>query len=96
MNFKVAPLLDVDKPLVPDVFSPNGDGINDEYKIYMANRTICPDEFEFIIFDRWGQKMLETSDPEFVWRAEGCMAGAYVYYLRLGEQKFTGFIALVK
>lgn len=96
VNFKVAPLLDVDKPLVPDVFSPNGDGINDEYKINMANRTICPDEFEFIIFDRWGQKMFESTDPEFIWRAEGCMAGAYVYYLRLGEQKFTGFIALVK
>lgn len=96
VNFKVAPLLDIDRPLVPDVFSPNGDGVNDEYKIYLANRTVCPDEFEFIIFDRWGQKMLETKDPEFVWRGEGCTAGAYVYYLRIGEVKFTGFIALVK
>lgn len=96
VNFKVAPMLDLGKPLVPDVFSPNGDGINDEYKIYLATRTICPDEFEFIIFDRWGQKMLETEDPEFIWRGENCSAGAYVYYLRIGEQKFTGFIALVK
>jgi gliding motility-associated-like protein len=96
INFKVSPLLDIGKPLLPQVFSPNGDGVNDEYKIYMASRTICPDEFEFIIFDRWGQKMLETKDPEFVWRAEGCTAGAYVYYLRLGEQKYSGFIALVK
>ncbi len=96
VNFSVAPLLDIEKPLVPDVFSPNGDGINDEYKIYMASRTICPNDFEFIIFDRWGQKMLETIDPEFVWKAEGCTAGAYVYYLRLGETKYSGFIALVK
>ena len=96
VNFKVAPLLDLGKPLIPDVFSPNGDGVNDEYKIYLASRTICPDEFEFIIFDRWGQKMLETKDPEFVWRGENCTAGAYVYYLRIGEQKTSGFIALVK
>lgn len=96
VNFNVAPMLDLGKPLVPDVFSPNGDGINDEYKIYLATRTICPDEFEFLIFDRWGQKMVETTDPEFVWKGENCTAGAYVYYLRIGDQKFTGFIALVK
>lgn len=96
INFQVTPLLDIEKPLVPDVFSPNGDGVNDEYKIYLAQRTICPDDFEFIIFDRWGQKMLETNNPEFTWRAEGCTAGAYVYFLRIGETKFTGFIALVK
>ncbi len=94
--FKSSPLLDIDKPLLPDVFSPNGDGINDEYKIYLANRTVCPDEFEFIIYNRWGQVMLETQDPEFVWKAEGATAGAYVYYLRVGETKFTGIISLVK
>ncbi len=94
--FKAAPLLDIDRPLVPDVFSPNGDGVNDEYKIYLATRTVCPDEFEFIIYNRWGQKMLETQDPEFVWKAEGATAGAYVYYLRVGETKFTGIISLVK
>lgn len=96
VNFKVAPLLDFGQPLIPQVFSPNGDGVNDEFKINLATRTICPDEFEFIIFDRWGQKMLETKDPEFVWRGENCTAGAYVYYLRVGEQKASGFIALVK
>ncbi len=96
VNFRVAPLLDIGKPLIPEVFSPNGDGINDEYKISLATRTICPDEFEFMIFDRWGQKMLETKDPEFVWRGENCTAGAYVYYLRMGDEQFSGFIALVK
>ena len=40
--------------------------------------------------------MLETQDPEFVWKAEGATAGAYVYYLRVGETKFTGIISLVK
>ena len=96
VNFRVAPLLDFGQPLIPQVFSPNGDGVNDEFKINLATRTICPDEFEFIIFDRWGQKMLETKDPEFVWKGENCTAGAYVYYLRVGEQKASGFIALVK
>jgi len=96
INFQVTPLLDIDKPLVPDVFSPNGDGVNDEYKIYMAQRTICPSDFEFIVFDRWGQKIMETKDPEFIWKGEGCTAGAYVYYLRIGDASFSGFIALVK
>ena len=96
VNFRVVPMLDIEKPLVPDVFSPNGDGINDEYKIYLAQRTICPDDFEFIVFDRWGQKIFVTTDPEFIWHGEGCTAGAYVYYMKLGDSNYSGFIALVK
>lgn len=96
INFRVAPLLDLGDPLVPNVFSPNGDGINDVFKINLASRTICPDEFEMIIYDRWGQKLMETKDPAFEWNGDGQFPGAYVYYLRVGEFKRTGFIALVK
>ncbi len=96
VNFRVAPLLDLGDPLVPNVFSPNGDGVNDVFKIALASRTICPDEFEMIIYDRWGQKLLETRNPDFEWTGEGQFPGAYVYYLRIGEYKRTGFIALVK
>lgn len=96
VDFRVVPMLDIEKPLVPDVFSPNADGVNDEYKIYLAQRTICPNDFEFIVFDRWGQKIFVTKDPEFIWYGEGCPAGAYIYFMKIGETKYSGFIALVK
>lgn len=96
INFRVSPLLDLGPAMVPNVFSPNGDGINDVFKINLASRTICPDEFEIKIYDRWGQILFESKDPEFAWTGEGQFPGAYVYYLRIGESKQTGFIALVK
>ena len=96
INLRVAPLLDLGPAMVPNAFSPNGDGINDEFKINLASRTICPDEFELKIYDRWGQILFETLDPEFSWKGEGQFPGAYVYYLRIGETKQTGFIALIK
>lgn len=96
VNMRVVPLLDLGKPLLPQVFSPNGDGINDFYSIYLANRTICPDKFEFLIFDRWGKKMFETKDPEFAWDGKDCHAGAYVYFMKLSDEKYSGIISLVK
>jgi gliding motility-associated-like protein len=96
INFRVAPILDLGPAMVPNAFSPNGDGINDVFKINLAARTICPDEFELKIYDRWGQILYETIDPEFTWSGDGQFPGAYVYYLRIGETKQTGFIALVK
>ena len=41
---------------LPNVFSPNGDGYNDYYPL-MDNRV---DEYEVIIYNRWGEKMFET------------------------------------
>ena len=67
---------------VPNVFSPNGDGNNDELKVY-GN---CIVDFEFVVFDRWGQKVFEITDPAITWdgRFNGKMmdAAVFVYYLK--------------
>jgi gliding motility-associated-like protein len=45
---------------VPNIFSPNGDGINDEILVYAGSyvRTIR----EFSIFDRWGNNVFSAND----------------------------------
>ena len=67
---------------VPNVFSPNGDGNNDVLQVY-GN---CILDFEFAIFDRWGQKVFEITDPALTWdgRFNGKMmdAAVFVYYLK--------------
>ena len=49
----------------PNAFSPNGDGINDIYKAKEGYKSIV--EFHAYIFNRWGQKLFEWTDPAKGW-----------------------------
>ncbi len=66
---------------VPQIFSPNGDGLNDILYVY-GNRV---ESMTFIVYNRWGEKVFESSDNSIGWdgqfRGSGAQAGVYVYYL---------------
>lgn len=49
---------------IPDAFSPNGDQMNEEFKVVYT----CPvKNFSMQIFDRWGQLMYESTDINSGW-----------------------------
>lgn len=50
---------------MPNAFSPNGDGINDIYKAKDGYQSLI--EFHAYIFNRWGQKLYEWTDPAGGW-----------------------------
>lgn len=50
---------------MPNAFSPNGDGINDIYKAKEGFQSLV--EFHAYIYNRWGQKLYEWSDPSLGW-----------------------------
>lgn len=50
---------------MPNAFSPNGDGINDIYKAKNGHQSLV--EFHAYIFNRWGQKLYEWTDPDGGW-----------------------------
>ncbi len=50
---------------MPNAFSPNNDGINDVYKAKEGYKSIV--EFHAYIFNRWGQKVYEWTDPAGGW-----------------------------
>ena len=52
------------KLVMPNAFSPNDDKINDVYKAKEYQSLV---EFRAIIFNRWGQKIFEWTDPEDGW-----------------------------
>ena len=68
---------------VPTVFSPNNDGNNDMYCIYGG----CIDVFTLEIYNRWGELIFTTNDPEQCWdgsyKGDPVNTGAYVYKLNL-------------
>ena len=49
----------------PNAFSPNGDGNNDYLQLFGNLAGIKT--FELLIFDRWGEKVFETTEPTFSW-----------------------------
>lgn len=49
--------------VMPSAFSPNGDGENDILYLYHSGTT----DVYWIIFDRWGEKVFETRDPDQGW-----------------------------
>lgn len=52
---------------VPNSFSPNGDGLNEEFKIWAECEFI---HFDLLVYDRWGRQVFKTNDPEFTWPGE--------------------------
>ncbi|MEM1217561.1 MAG: PKD domain-containing protein [Bacteroidota bacterium] len=68
---------------IPQAFSPNGDGKNDVFR----PRGNFIDEVYLIVYDRWGEKVFETRDPNGGW--DGTYLGqrltpdVYGYYLEI-------------
>ena len=86
---------------VPYTFTPNGDGQNDV--LFVRGRSI--ERMEFLVFDRWGEKVFETNDPSRGW--DGTYEGkpvdpaVFVYHLTAycidGQQFFTkGNVTVVR
>ena len=71
---------------VPNAFSPNNDGVNDELLPFLPPQ-IQVVTFEMNIFDRWGNLIFTTSDPTFSWdgRRNGkeMPNGIYIYSLQM-------------
>jgi len=92
---------------IGNVFSPDGDGVNDVLYIQgVPNSTIVVNDFS--IYDRWGNKMFDKSQPEFNnimdgWygRYNGQLAvpGVYVYTINFEQdgrsQTKLGTVTLV-
>ncbi|NSW45331.1 MAG: gliding motility-associated C-terminal domain-containing protein [Bacteroidales bacterium] len=67
---------------VPSAFSPNGDGNNDI--LYVRGK--CIKSMNFTIFNRWGEKVFESYDPDNGWdgtfRGKELDTGVFVYVLK--------------
>ena len=67
---------------VPNVFTPNGDGKNDEFRV--AYRSLR--EFHCWVYNRWGKLVYEWTDPAKGWDGmignRPASEGAYFYVIR--------------
>jgi gliding motility-associated-like protein len=71
-------------PYIPNAFTPNGDGLNDEFRIV----GLPPDkitQFNLQIFNRWGQVVFSSTDILVGWdgklKGEYCPEGDYTWVI---------------
>lgn len=77
---------------MPNIFTPNGDGANDDYFInyIQAKETIL--DFEIIFLNRWGNVVRTFNDPDFKWdgtneRGSQLNDGTYFYKVNISTIK---------
>ena len=58
---------------LPNVFTPNGDGINDTYLIYEN----LPDGFLFRVYNRWGECIYTDDNYKNTWSPQNISDGVY-------------------
>ena len=88
--------------LIPTAFSPNGDGINDKFRV--LNRDV--EKLNLQVYNRWGELVYETNDPlsgwDGVYKGMTQPLGVYTWkcdYQLSGQTKSTlaiGNVTLVK
>jgi gliding motility-associated-like protein len=76
---------------IPNMFTPNGDGINDTWKPKISE--FSKEGYQMSIFDRWGQRIFHTTNVDDTW--DGTVNGKLVapntiYSYRIIVRDFTG------
>jgi gliding motility-associated-like protein len=82
---------------VANVFTPNGDGSNDKFSF----NQLSVKAFNAQIFNRWGKKVFEWSDPKEGWDGIDAAAGIYYYIVEMTTlsdktEELHGTITLMK
>ena len=92
--------------LPANVFTPNGDGINDffgmsSYDELRQDRFILPldnclGQFEHVsIINRYGKEVFYSDDRNFKWFAEGMPAGVYYYVITYSNKVYKGNVSVL-
>ncbi len=105
VNKKDSIIMILDSLVIPNIFTPNGDGKNDVFKLAYTFLS----DFHIKIFNRWGRVVNESTDPSVGWNGKDmqgqyCSAGVYFYVFSandrngnpISREEIKGTITLVR
>jgi len=86
--------------VIPTIFTPNGDGINDVFNAVLVDS----ESYAMTIFNRWGNSLFQTNSINEGWDGKDASAGTYFYiisysYKEKGElinKTVKGTVSLLK
>lgn len=89
---------------VPNTFTPNGDEHNQMFRV--VTNGIDTYEYHMVIYNRWGELIFESNDPNMGWdgtyRGLGVQDGTYSWHITLDDlntaerQEFHGHVHLLR
>jgi gliding motility-associated-like protein len=78
---------------LPNVFTPNGDGVND---LFMPFQYDFVESISMYIYNRWGVLVFKTTHPDILWDGtnqftkQACVDGVYYYVCDVNEYTLNG------
>lgn len=92
MSFAIKPVSATSNFIMPNILTPNGDGINDE--LCFKGLELLTSCFEFTVSNRWGKLVYSSTSPEECWQPKNLNNGTYFYSLRIQGNSRRGFIVI--
>jgi gliding motility-associated-like protein len=83
---------------IPDAFSPNGDNLNDAWRIFYQGS----DRVQIQVFNRWGSVVYRTNDPNATWNGrdfnsgQPLPVGVYIYHIVVGDKAYNGMVSILQ
>lgn len=104
VTFEVINPMGADEFIPPNVFTPNGDGINDIFQLtglepLSANLPPdnCDDRFLYMsIFNRAGKEVFRSENREFQWDGGDTPAGTYFFIAQYVNSDYRGYVQLLR
>ncbi|MFM1932427.1 MAG: hypothetical protein RL226_1730 [Bacteroidota bacterium] len=81
--------------LLPNIFTPNNDGINDTFHPFPYKFI---EDVDFQVFNRWGGLVFRTADPDLGWNGTDaetgqiCSDGTYFYTITVNTIRLSGIV----
>ena len=89
---------------VPNTFTPDGDGVNETWRPFIEGIDI--QNFQLIIFNRWGEVVFESLDPEGSWDGryggKPVKEGTYIWTIKaadpISDEKYewSGHVTVIR
>ena len=99
-------VIEVDKNrnvYIPNIFTPDGDGVNNEFMPIISG--VMPESYEFLVFNRWGELIFQSQIVGQGWDGtyKNVMSqqDVYVWKLKVDDQlgkghEYIGHVTLIK
>ncbi|MFN3404317.1 MAG: gliding motility-associated C-terminal domain-containing protein [Cytophagaceae bacterium] len=90
-------VIDRQKLLIPNLFTPNDDGKNDAFIVRDENKMPLMEGAYLEVYNRWGERVYKSGNYDNSWKAENISDGLYYYYIKTGcgNDEFTGWLHIV-